>query len=196
MLAKIKILIVEDHLITRIGLKMVLNEESNLEVVGEAEDGKDCLNKVKQLNPDVILLDIGLPLIDGIECANRLKSSRSESRIIMRSSHEEISVIFSALATGAEGYCSKNNPDSILINAIRIVASGFPWLDPLIAGKIITHYDKLQKLNTELNTNSEDLILKADDLELLRSIANNNGSRTAVGLKELMKKLGSLKTTL
>ncbi len=186
MVAPIRILIVEDHLITRIGLKIVLEQESNFEVIGEAEDGVDCLKKVEQLNPDVVLLDIGLPLIDGVECASRLNNRQSKSRIIFRSSHEELSIIFSALATGADGFCSKNNPDSILINAIRTVAGGSPWLDPQIAAKILAYCNKQQKTNQ---------ILKDTDLKLLEKIANNNDLSPSIGLRELMKKVGNLKTT-
>jgi DNA-binding NarL/FixJ family response regulator len=183
MVTPIKILIVEDHLLTRIGLKIVLDQESNLEVIGEAEDGVDCLNKVEQLNPDVVLLDIGLPLIDGVECASRLNARQSKSRIIFRSSHEELSIIFSAFATGADGFCSKNNPDSVLINAIRNVADGSAWLDPQIAGKILAYCNK-QKT---------DPILKAADLELLENIANNKDPSPSIDLRELMKKVSFLK---
>ncbi len=183
MVTPIKILIVEDHLLTRIGLRIVLDQESNLEVIGEAEDGVDCLNKVEQLNPDVVLLDIGLPLIDGVECASRLNNKQSKSRIIFRSSHEELSIIFSALATGADGFCSKNNPDSVLINAIRTVADGSAWLDPQIAGKILAYCNK-QKT---------DQIFKAADLELLENIANNKDPSPTIDLRELMKKIGFLK---
>ncbi|MDX2106995.1 MAG: response regulator transcription factor [Candidatus Melainabacteria bacterium] len=180
-----KILIVEDHLLTRLGLKMVLDQDPNLEVIGEAEDGVDCLNKIEQLNPDVVLLDIGLPLIDGIECAYRLNKKQSKSRIIFRSSHEELSVIFPAFATGADGFCSKNNPDSILIKAINTVAAGYPWLDPQIAVKILAHCNKLQKTTP---------IFTAADLDLLENIANNSESNPSVDLRKLMQKVCNLST--
>lgn len=185
----IRILVVEDHLVTRLGLTMVLDEVPNLKVVGEAEDGVDCLQKVDQLNPDIVLLDIGLPLIDGIECATRLKKACSKSRIIMRSSHEELSVIFSALSTGADGYSSKDNPDTVLIDAINTVASGDFWLDPRIAAKLIT---SLGKYKNKSPVNADDHKLTNEEWELLYSIANNTNQRLSANLPELMKKIGTM----
>ena len=139
----IRILIVEDHPVTRLGLRIVLEEQEDMIVVGEAGDGVDALRKVVALKPDVVLLDLGLPEIDGFECAGRMRADTLPVRIIVRSSHEEDTVVIAALAGGVDGYCFKDTSDSLLFEAIRAVMAGLPWYDPRIPGHL-HKYHKLQ----------------------------------------------------
>lgn len=133
----IRILIVEDHEIMRFGLKSMLKELPSVEVVGEAADGNTAVELASTLTPDVILMDIGLPGIDGVEATREVKKRNSEINVIMFTSFDNEKSIFAALAAGADGYCVKNIARDQLITAIQSVTSGCAWLDPSIAGHVL-----------------------------------------------------------
>jgi len=133
----INIFIAEDHEITRVGLKLTLEHVSGFKVVGEAEDGKRTVKEVLELKPHVVLMDIGLPLLDGIDATCRIKTESPGIRVIMLTSHDNDRDIFAALGAGADGYCLKEVSGSQLIMAIRAVADGVAWLDPGIASRVL-----------------------------------------------------------
>lgn len=133
----IKILLVEDHTMTRMGLQLVLEKVEDIEVVGEAEDGENAVELAKKLNPDVILMDIGLPGIDGIEATQRIKDLKLDANILVFTSRDNETDIFAALGAGATAYIMKGaNPDQ-LVSAIRAVNEGTAWLDPAIAKVVL-----------------------------------------------------------
>lgn len=133
----ISIVIAEDHEITRVGLKLTLDQVAGLEVVGEAEDGLGAVAAVQRLNPQVVLMDIGLPLMDGIEATQKIKAEMPGVRVIMLTSHDSDQDVFAALAAGADGYCLKEISSSQLAMAIRTVADGAAWLDPGVASRVL-----------------------------------------------------------
>lgn len=133
----IEIFIAEDHEITRVGLKLTLEHIPGFKVVGEAEDGKGAVKKVADLKPHVVLMDIGLPLMDGIDATTRIKEEVPGTRVIMLTSHDNDRDIFAALGAGADGYCLKEVSGSQLIMAIRAVADGVAWLDPGVASRVL-----------------------------------------------------------
>ena len=133
----IDIFIAEDHEITRVGLKLTLEHVPGFRVVGEAEDGKSAVKKVGELKPHVVLMDIGLPLMDGIDATCKIKESVPSTRVIMLTSHDNDRDIFAALGAGADGYCLKEVSGSQLIMAIRAVADGVAWLDPGVASRVL-----------------------------------------------------------
>jgi NarL family two-component system response regulator LiaR len=133
----IDIFIAEDHEITRVGLKLTLEHVPGFRVVGEAEDGKGTVKQVSELKPHVVLMDIGLPLMDGIDATFRIKEEVPGTRIIMLTSHDNDRDIFAALGAGADGYCLKEVSGSQLIMAIRAVADGVAWLDPGVASRVL-----------------------------------------------------------
>ena len=133
----IKVLIVEDHEITRVGLKLTLSQIPGISVIGEAEDGKKALAAVEKLAPDVVLMDIGLPVTDGIQATLQIKSQMPKTRVIMLTSHDNDRDIFAALGAGAHGYCLKEVSTSQLGMAIATVADGAAWLDPGIASRVL-----------------------------------------------------------
>jgi DNA-binding NarL/FixJ family response regulator len=106
-------------------------------VVGEAEDGKATVKKVAELKPHVVLMDIGLPLMDGIEATCKIKEEVAGTRVIMLTSHDNDRDIFAALSAGADGYCLKEVSGSQLVMAIRAVADGVAWLDPGVASRVL-----------------------------------------------------------
>jgi DNA-binding NarL/FixJ family response regulator len=133
----IEIFIAEDHEITRVGLRLTLENIPNFKVVGEAGDGKTAVSKVKELKPDVVLMDIGMPLMDGIDATGYIKKEVEGTRVIMLTSHDNDRNIFAALAAGADGYCLKEVSGSQLASAIRAVSNGAAWLDPGIASRVL-----------------------------------------------------------
>lgn len=128
---------VEDHEITRVGLRLMLEQAPDIKIVGEASDGKEGVVAVSELKPNVVLMDIGLPAIDGIEATGQIKKNAPNVRVIMLTSHDNDRDVFAALSAGADGYCLKETPTSQLVLAIRAVADGAAWLDPGIASKVL-----------------------------------------------------------
>ena len=133
----INVLIVEDHEITRVGLKLTLGQIQGISVIGEAEDGRSAVQQVVELQPQVVLMDIGLPMIDGIEATSQIKAQAPSTRIIMLTSHDNDRDIFAALGAGADGYCLKEVSSNQLALAIKTVADGAAWLDPGIASRVL-----------------------------------------------------------
>jgi two-component system, NarL family, response regulator LiaR len=138
----IRILLVEDHLLTRIGLKTVVERQKDLSVVGEAENGEEAVTKAEELRPDIILMDVGMPLMDGIEAARRIKEKNIDTEIVMLTSHDNERDIFASLAAGAGGYCLKDVAPDRLYSAIRSVNAGDVWLDSTIASKVLKQYQQ------------------------------------------------------
>ncbi len=136
----ISILIVEDHEFTRMGLKLSLEQIPGLSIVGEAADGDDGVKKAQQLKPTVILMDVEMPVLDGIEATRAIKELTPNARVIMLTSHKSDQTIFAALSAGANGYCLKNITAQQLSTVIRMVAEGAAWLDPGIANRVLSAY--------------------------------------------------------
>lgn len=137
---EIEVVLVEDHLLTRIGLRTVLERTSDIRVIGEAENGAIAVQLVRELRPDVVLMDVGMPQLDGIEAARQICSENPCQRIIMLTSHDGEEDIFAALAAGAGGYCLKDVAPERLYTAVRSIHAGDVWLDSAIAHKVLGHY--------------------------------------------------------
>jgi NarL family two-component system response regulator LiaR len=115
----------------------MLEQAPDISIVGEAADGKEGVEAVTELKPNVVLMDIGLPALDGIEATSQIKKNSPNVRVIMLTSHDNDRDVFAALSAGADGYCLKETPTSQLVLAIRAVADGAAWLDPGIASKVL-----------------------------------------------------------
>lgn len=130
---KIKLIMVEDHKLLRVGLKAIFDEYPTLEVIGEAEDGQTAVDLAKELNPDVVLMDIGLPVMDGIEATRRIKENNPDIKVIILTSHSDENEVMQSLTAGASAYCMKDIKTEYLIMVIQSVNEGAIWLDPAIA---------------------------------------------------------------
>jgi DNA-binding NarL/FixJ family response regulator len=133
----VDIFIAEDYEITRVGLRLTLKNVPGFNLVGEAENGKVAVEEVIRLRPNVVLMDIGLPVMDGIAATKQIKTATTNTRVIMLTSHDNDQDIFAALSAGADGYCLKEASGSQLVSAIRAVAEGVAWLDAGIAGRVL-----------------------------------------------------------
>lgn len=141
----IRVVLVEDHLLTRIGLKTVIERTPDIRIVGEAANGEEAVRAVEEHNPEVVLMDVGMPVMDGIEAARKILEKRSDVHIIMLTSHDNDRDIFASLSAGASGYCLKDVAPERLYTAIRSVRTGDVWLDATVAGRVLSHYAHEEK---------------------------------------------------
>lgn len=137
---KIRILIVDDHSLMRQGLKQILEIEEDIEVVGLAVDGEDGLEKCIKLKPDVILLDINMPNMNGIQTLRRIKDMGIDTKVIMLTIHDDREYLFETVNIGAEGYVLKDAESNSLIRAIRNVYLGESYIHPSLASEFVREY--------------------------------------------------------
>ena len=150
----IRVLLVEDHALTRIGLKTALKRTSDILVVGEAGNGEEALSMAEALQPDVILMDIGMPVMDGILSTQTLLANYPNLRVIMLTQHDNDRDILASLAAGASGYCLKDVEPERLYTAIRSVNAGDAWLDAAIANRVLRIYTTEQSFIASKRTAS------------------------------------------
>lgn len=136
---RIKIIIIEDHVLTRIGLKTALEESSTLEIIGESEYGEIGVDLTKKLEPDVVIMDLGLPNMNGIEATKLIKQYNSNIKVLILTSHDSEKEILGALGAGADAYCMKDINPTKLIPVIKSIAQGGVWLDPVIAKIVLAN---------------------------------------------------------
>jgi two-component system, NarL family, response regulator NreC len=143
---KIRVLLVDDHTILRQGLKMLLNAQPDMEVVGEASDGHQAIAEANRLLPDVILMDITMPEMNGIEATRQVRRQRPDMRVLVLTMHENEEYLFQVLRAGAAGYILKEAADTELITAIRAVQSWRFYLSPSAQSMMVGDY--LQRVRT------------------------------------------------
>jgi two-component system, NarL family, response regulator NreC len=139
---KIKILIADDHAIVRDGLRQLLNSQADMEVAGEAEDGREALKKVKALHPDVILLDIAMPRLSGLEVIALIREASTETQVVVLSMHAKETYVQQVLASGALGYVLKASPSTDILDAIRTAHRGEYFLSSRLKAEVIGQYLK------------------------------------------------------
>lgn len=137
---KLTVLIVDDHSVVRTGIKHILEEEEDLQIVGEAKDGWEAIQVVPQLNPDVILMDITMPGLGGLEATRRIRSFMPQVKILFLTMHESQEYFFQALQAGGLGYIPKSALDTELLAAIRTVGQGQSYLHPSVATVLVSEY--------------------------------------------------------
>ena len=133
----VRILIADDHGLVRAGLRALLNDEADLEVVGEAADGEEALQRASQLKPDLVLMDISMPGTGGIEAARRIRSEAPAARILMMTVHEDEGLLQESIRAGASGYIVKRALESELIDAIRAVCQGHLYVHPTMTRALL-----------------------------------------------------------
>ena len=138
----IKVLLVEDHKMVRLGLSLVFENTDGITLVGEADNGKNGVELALKLTPDVVLMDIGLPEIDGIQATAMIKISNPNMKILIFTSRDSEDDVFDSLTAGADGYIMKGANENQMISAIKAVAEGTAWLDPAIAKLVLSNVRK------------------------------------------------------
>ena len=167
----IKVLLVEDHEMTRLGIQLVLENTEGIDLIAQAENGKKGVDLALNIKPDVILMDIGLPEIDGIQATDMIKKQLPDIKILMFTSREDESDIFDSLSAGADGYIMKGADKNQLIAAIKAVADGAAWLDPSIARLVLSSAKKQTVTQTVSVKNTKNTYgLTEKELEVLALI--------------------------
>ena len=142
----IRILIADDHAIVRKGIRALLSTETDIEVIGEASDGAEAIAQTKALNPDVILMDLVMPKVDGIEATRQITGNQPRARILVLTSFAADDKVFPAIKAGALGYLLKDSGPDELVQAIHQVHRGEPSLEPSIARKVLTELSQPPKI--------------------------------------------------
>ena len=133
----IRIFIADDHVLVREGLRLIIEAQNDMEVVGEASDGQEAWMRINELRPDVAMLDVSMPLLNGAQTTERLRFNCPEVKVLAVSAYGDEAHIRQLLASGASGYVLKKAASQELANAIRVVANGGVHLDPQIAGQVV-----------------------------------------------------------
>jgi DNA-binding NarL/FixJ family response regulator len=181
---KIKVLIVDDHAIMRDGIRALLSVNDDIEVVGEASEGKEAIKKVDQLKPDVIVMDIAMPGMDGMEATRLMVKGNSRIKVLILTQHDNKEYILSAIKAGAAGFVPKRAMGSELVSAIRAVSRGDSVLYPSVASALIEDY----RQRSELDPYDR---LTAREREILKLIAEGHTSQEIADMLVI-----SLKTVL
>jgi DNA-binding NarL/FixJ family response regulator len=158
--SNIRILLADDHTIVRQGLKLILSSQQDLEVVGEAANGREVVELTQQLQPDIVLMDVAMPDVNGIEATRRLMEQNSRLRILVLSMHKEAVYVREILKAGARGYLLKDVIDTELLNAIRSVARGDGYVSPAVSSALLSDYRQNVTNPVDLLTNREREVLQ------------------------------------
>src|SRR3990170_2814426 len=170
----ISVLVVDDHTLMRQGLRRIL-EEAGMKVIGEAENGAQAVDLATTINPDVILMDIQMPGMDGIEATRNIKKIKDDATIVILTMHEEEQFLFEAIKAGAIGYLLKSRAPQELIKVIEAANEGLSLLQPSMASKLLTEFSELQKRQDEKAKHYA--LLTARELEVLACIAKGMSNK-------------------
>jgi DNA-binding NarL/FixJ family response regulator len=169
----IKVLIVDDQSLVRQGMASLLSVEEDLQIVGQAENGEEAILKANQLTPDVILMDVRMPVADGVIATKTIRQSRPRIKIIVLTTFDDEEYIIKALQAGASGYLLKDTPSEYLAQAIRAVHEGHTWLGPSVTDKVVAHLSPVKKTG---KTGYERL-LSGRELEVLKLLSQGKSNR-------------------
>lgn len=175
-------LLADDHAIVRRGLRSLLETEPGLNVVAEAADGIEALRLADEHDPDVVILDVGMPKLNGIDVAARLQKLKRPPRVIILSMHADESYIIRALAAGARAYLLKDATDEDLLPAVRTVASGKPYFSPAVAGVLVEDY--VRQLQTRGLSDSYHLLTDREK-EVLQLLAEGRTNKEVASILNL-----------
>jgi two-component system response regulator NreC len=179
---KTRVLLADDHQLMRSGVRLMLEREPDLTVVGEAGDGREAVALAKTLKPEVVVMDIGMPNLNGIEAALQMTQHNPELAVVMLSMHSDESYVLRALKAGARGYLLKDSAEADLIKAVHVVAGGKSFFSPAVSKVLLDDYvRKLKRSGTE---DAYDL-LTPREREILQLIAEGKSNKDVANLLNL-----------
>jgi len=170
-MSKILVLIVDDHKILREGLKSLLNQNSDIQAIGEAENGKDAIALCKNLKPNIVLMDLDMPILNGIEATKIIKKDFPQSRVIILSMFPDHEYVKSALNAGAKGFLVKDTAADDLIQAVRVVNDGKVFFSPSISQVIV------ESMYTADDSRLKEEVLTSREKEILQLVAEGKPSK-------------------
>ncbi len=173
-MAKIRVLVIDDHVIVRDGICALLALTGDIEAVGEATNGKDALEMVRRLMPDVILMDISMPIMDGLEATRRIHKEFPQIKIIVLTQYEDREYVLPAIESGASGFISKTAASVELTSAIRAVYRGDSFLSPSVARLLVEDYRQIARAGKSTDTSEQ---LTDREREILKLLAEGYSTR-------------------
>jgi DNA-binding NarL/FixJ family response regulator len=178
----LRVLLADDHTLIRAGLRLVVEQQSDFTVVGEAENGRQAVAMAGSLQPDVVVLDIGMPELNGIEACRQIREARPETEVVMLSMHSDEGYVLRALKAGAKAYLLKDSAEADLARAIRAAGAGKSFFSPAV-GKVLLE-DYMRKLE---RTGAEDSyeLLSPREREILQLVAEGKSSKDIANLLSL-----------
>ena len=180
----IRVLLVDDHQILREGLRSLIDNQTGMEVVGEAADGRSALALAQELSPDVVVMDIGLPDLNGIEATRRILAGPDAVKVIALSMHSDRQFVVDMFAAGASGYLLKEGAFGELVDAVRAVYAGRRFLDSRIAGTVVDEF-----VRHALETDDRGIsVLTAREREVLHLLAEGKSLKETASLLDINEK--------
>lgn len=170
----LRILLADDHTIMRNGLRLLLERQSDFVVVAEAENGREAVELAARENPDIVIMDIGMPVLNGIEATNRINADQPKTAVIVLSMHSDESYILRALKSGARGYLLKDSAEADLIGAVRAVAAGKAFFSPAVSKVLADDY--IRQIQQKGAEDSYEL-LTTRERELLQLVAEGRSTK-------------------
>lgn len=171
---KLKVLIADDHGVVRKGLRLLLEQYSEIEVVGEAANGREAVRLAAELAPDIVLMDVAMPLLNGIDAAEQIRKTENPAGIIMLTMHADESYVLRALNAGVKGYLLKESAEEDLLRAIKAVAQDRPFFSPAITQSLLEDY--MRVLKQEGLSDSFEL-LTSREREVLQLLAEGKSNK-------------------
>lgn len=157
---KIRILLADDHAVVRQGFRMILGAQSDMEIVAEAGNGREAVESAEKLRPDVVVMDVAMPELNGIEATRRITDASPHTRVLALSMHKDSVYVREILRAGARGYLLKDSPAPELVAAVRAVASGEGYLSPAVSNAVLDDYRRHVTNPIDLLTSREREVLQ------------------------------------
>jgi DNA-binding NarL/FixJ family response regulator len=172
----IRILLADDQALFREGLRTLLSIEPGLEVVGEAANGGEALEEARRLAPDLILMDLRMPILNGVEATRRVREAHPGIRVLVLTTFHEDEEIFEALRAGACGYLLKDTPSKRLVEAIQAAVRGESVIEPTVAAKVVAEFNRLSSLGSQ-TAEAAPPLLSSRELDVIRQVARGRTNK-------------------
>ncbi|HNY39099.1 MAG TPA: response regulator transcription factor [Bryobacteraceae bacterium] len=170
-MAKIRILLADDHTLFRQGIRQLISAESDMEVIGEASNGSDAVDRAAELKPDLVLMDIGMPGLSSFEATRQIKKNRPETKVLVLTMYDDEDYLVEGMEVGANGYVLKDSPSQQLVSAIRDVQRGGSYLSPRMLSQLVDDFRSRIKSATRLPRFAT---LTTREREVLKLLAEGN----------------------